>query len=214
MPPPGASIRIESLSCDHGPVRAVHEVDLDIRAGSRVALVGTNGSGKSTLVRAVLGLHRSTSGTVAVDGHVARTSRDWARRRRECAWIPQRQSAGSFPLLVRELLDSGGRGTERARAAADDLGVGHLLGRPVATLSGGQLQRVHLARVIGRVDAGARVVLADEPTAALDFDARRDAARHLLSLGVTTLVVTHDPDLAADCDRRLEMAAGRLREVA
>ncbi|SIO89844.1 ATP-binding cassette domain-containing protein [Nocardiopsis sp. JB363] len=213
MPPRGAGIRITALSCTHGSVRAVADVDLEVEADTRVALVGTNGSGKSTLLRAVLGLHRDTGGTIAVDGHVARTGRDWTRRRRECAWIPQRQSPGSFPLLVRELLDGPG-GHPAARDAARDLGVGTLLERPVSTLSGGQFQRVHLARIAGSVADGARVVLADEPTAALDFEARAEARSYLLGLGVTVLVVTHDPDLAAACDRRLEMAAGSLREVA
>ncbi|WP_306369635.1 ATP-binding cassette domain-containing protein [Nocardiopsis sp. CC223A] len=208
----GAAVRIEALTCDHGPVRAVHGVDLDIGPGARVALTGTNGSGKSTLLRAVIGLHRPSGGTVAVDGHVARTGRDLNRRRRTCAWIPQRQAAGAFPLLVRELLDTGGD-PAAARTAAADLGIGDLLSRPVSTLSGGQLQRAHLARVIGRVAAGAALVLADEPTAALDFGARREAAARLLGLGATVLVVTHDPELAAACDRRLEMAAGHLREV-
>lgn len=189
------------------------EVDLAIEADTRVALVGTNGSGKSTLLRAVLGLHRDSTGTIAVDGHVARTTRDWTRRRKECAWIPQRQPPGAFPLLVRELLEGPGGG-ETARGSADELGVGDLLDRPVSTLSGGQFQRVHLARVAGAVAGGARVVLADEPTAALDFEARHEARSHLLGLGVTVLVVTHDPDLANACDRRLEMAAGLLREVA
>lgn len=212
MPPSGAGIQITKLSCDHGSVRAVAEVDLEISADTRVALVGTNGSGKSTLLRAVLGLHRHSAGTIAVDGHVARTAKDWIRRRRECAWIPQRQSPGAFPLLVRELLDGPGA-HQAAREAAHGLGVGHLLGRPVSTLSGGQFQRVHLARVAGAVAGGARVVLADEPTAALDFEAREEARSYLLGLGVTVLVVTHDPDLAAACDRRLEMAAGQLREV-
>lgn len=212
MPTRGANIRITSLTCRHGPVTAVSEVDLEIEANTRVALVGTNGSGKSTLLRAVLGLHRNSTGTISVDDHVARTARDWARRRRECSWIPQRQSPGAFPLLVRELLDGPGGG-EVARTAADELGVGGLLDRPVSTLSGGQFQRVHLARIAGAVEGGARVVLADEPTAALDFEARNEARSHLLGLGVTVLIVTHDPDLANACDRRLEMAAGLLREV-
>lgn len=212
MPTRGADIRITSLTCKHGPVEAVTGVDLEIEADTRVALVGTNGSGKSTLLRAVLGLHRNTTGTIAVDGHVAHTTREWAKRRRECAWIPQRQSPGAFPLLVRELLDGIGDG-HAARSAAHELGVGRLLERPVSTLSGGQFQRVHLARVSGAIAGGARLVLADEPTAALDFEARSEARSYLLDLGVTVLIVTHDPDLAEACDRRLEMAAGQLREV-
>lgn len=81
------------------------------------------------------------------------------------------------------------------------------------TLSGGQLQRMYLARAIGCVAAGAQVLLADEPTAALDFAGQEEAADVLTGLPVTLVVVTHDRALAERCDRVLEMAAGRLREV-
>ncbi|GAA3748456.1 ATP-binding cassette domain-containing protein [Salinactinospora qingdaonensis] len=208
----GAKVRVAGVSCAHGPIVAVRGVDVAVEAGEKVALIGTNGSGKTTLLRAILGLHTRTRGEIAVDGHVARSAADWARRRRECAWLPQRQSAGAFPLLGEELLDSSGA-PAAARSAADQLGVGHLLRRPVSTFSGGQLQRTHLARAVGCVAAGARAVLADEPTAALDFQGRAEAAEALLALPVTVLVVTHDQTLAQRCDRRLEMAAGRLREV-
>lgn len=209
----GAGIRVSRVSCAHGAVTTVRDVDVDIAPGQKVALTGTNGSGKTTLLRAVLGLHTRVRGEIAVDGHIARTPADWVRRRRECAWIPQRQSAGAFPLLVAELLASSGD-VDAACSAAARLGLDSLLRRPVGTLSGGQLQRAHLARAVGCVAAGARAVLADEPTAALDFRGRSDAAAALLALPVTLIVVTHDPELAAACDRRLEMAAGQLREAA
>ncbi|ALO05910.1 ABC transporter [Streptomyces venezuelae] len=187
-------------------------VDLEIAAGERIALTGTNGSGKTTLLRAVLGLHRQVSGTIEVGGRGARSAAEWAWRRRSCAWIPQKPAAGRFPLRGDELLASSGAAAEAA-GAADRLGVGALTARPVDTLSGGQLQRVYLARAIGCVAAGAQVLLADEPTAALDFEGQEEAADALTALPVTLVVVTHDRALAERCDRVLEMAAGRLREV-
>jgi zinc transport system ATP-binding protein len=208
----GLGIGLREVSCRHGGTTAVHPVDLDIAAGERVALTGTNGSGKTTLLRAVLGLHRHHSGTVLVGGRPARTQAERAWRRRACAWIPQKPAAGRFPLLGRELLASGGAPDEAARAA-DRLGVGTLAARPLHTLSGGQLQRMYLARAVGCTAAGAGVLLADEPTAALDFAGQEEAADTLTSLPVTLLVVTHDRALAERCDRVLEMAAGRLREV-
>jgi ABC-type lipoprotein export system ATPase subunit len=96
---------------------------------------------------------------------------------------------------------------------ATRLGVGEFVGRPLDTLSGGQLQRMHLARAAGCVAAGASVVLADEPTAALDFAGQEEAADVLTELPVTLIVVTHDRAMARRCDRVLEMAAGRLREL-
>ncbi|MCK8680027.1 metal ABC transporter ATP-binding protein [Streptomyces lichenis] len=217
----GLDVGLRQVVCRHGRVRAVDGVDLEIAAGERVALTGTNGSGKSTLLRAVLGLHRHSAGTIRVGGREAGSSAEWAWRRRACAWIPQKPATGRFPLLGRELLASGGRlgGADRGAAvreaveAAGRLGVAEVLDRPLDTLSGGQLQRMYLARALGCVAAGAQVLLADEPTAALDFAGQEDAARVLAELPVTLLIVTHDRALAERCDRVLEMAAGRLREV-
>ncbi|MFJ9811025.1 ATP-binding cassette domain-containing protein [Streptomyces sp. NPDC101158] len=208
----GLDIRMRGVVCRHGHTEAVAGVDLEIAAGERVALTGTNGSGKTTLLRAVLGLHRTSGGAVEVGGRVARSAAEWAWRRGSCAWIPQRPAAGRFPLRGGELLASSGAPAEAAEAA-ERLGVGVLADRPVDSLSGGQLQRMYLARAIGCVAAGAQVLLADEPTAALDFDGQAEAADVLTALPVTLVVVTHDRALAERCDRVLEMAAGRLREV-
>ncbi|WP_439657235.1 metal ABC transporter ATP-binding protein [Lentzea sp. HUAS TT2] len=208
----GLPVRLAGVSCAHGGRTVVRDVSLDVSPGQRVALTGTNGSGKTTLLRAVLGLHRASSGVVEVGARQARTAADWTRRRREIAWIPQRQAAGRFPLLVDELLASSGA-PEHARAAARDLGVGGLGRQPVHTLSGGQLQRAYLARAIGCIEAGAGLVLADEPTAALDFEGQAAVAGLLTSLPVTVLVVTHDRAVVQRCERVLEMAAGTLREI-
>ncbi|WP_031173870.1 ABC transporter ATP-binding protein [Streptomyces durhamensis] len=208
----GLDVRMRQVACRHGRVEAVHEVDLDIEAGERVALTGTNGSGKTTLLRAVLGLHRQADGEILVGGRGTGSAAEWAWRRRACAWIPQKPAVGRFPLLGSELLACSGAAAEAVQAA-EKLGVGSLTGRPLHTLSGGQLQRMYLARAVGCVAAGAGVLLADEPTAALDFAGQEEAADVLLSLPVTVVVVTHDRALADRCDRVLEMAAGRLREV-
>jgi zinc transport system ATP-binding protein len=208
----GLDVRMRQVGCRHGRVDAVRDVDLDVAAGEHVALTGTNGSGKSTLLRALLGLHRAVFGEIGVGGRQARTAAEWAWRRRACAWIPQKPAAGRFPLLAGELLASSGARAD-ALDAAGKLGVGQLADRPLHTLSGGQLQRMHLARAVGCVAAGAGVLLADEPTAALDFAGQEEAADLLLSLPVTLVVVTHDRALADRCERVLEMAAGRLREA-
>ena len=208
----GLDVRMRQVGCRHGRVDAVRDVDLDVAAGEHVALTGTNGSGKSTLLRALLGLHRAVDGEIGVGGRQARTAAEWAWRRRACAWIPQKPAVGRFPLLAGELLASSGAVAD-ALDAAGKLGVGRLADRPLHTLSGGQLQRMHLARAVGCVAAGAGVLLADEPTAALDFAGQEEAADLLLSLPVTLVVVTHDRALADRCERVLEMAAGRLREA-
>ncbi|MFQ6394261.1 ABC transporter ATP-binding protein [Nocardia sp. KC 131] len=206
-------LRLAGVSCRHGRVEVVSDVDLAVYAGERIALTGTNGSGKTTLLRAVLGLHRNVRGEIIVGGRSGSKAADQAWRRRVCAWIPQRPAAGRFPLLAGELLASSGDQAQ-AEAMAARLGVGALVDRPLDTLSGGQLQRMHLSRAVGCVAAGAGIVLADEPTAALDFAGQEEAAEVLVGLGVTLIVVTHDRALARRCDRVLEMAAGRLREAA
>jgi zinc transport system ATP-binding protein len=208
----GLDIRMRRVGCRHGRVDAVSGVDLDVAAGERVALTGTNGSGKTTLLRALLGLHRTADGEILVGGRQARTAAEWAWRRRACAWIGQKPAAGRFPLQAGELLASSGAPAEAADAA-EKLGVGQLARRPLHTLSGGQLQRMYLARAVGSVAAGAGVLLADEPTAALDFAGQEEAADVLLALPATLVVVTHDRALAVRCERVLEMAAGRLREA-
>lgn len=208
----GEELVFDAVTCRYGRRTVVDGVCLRIAAGEHVALIGTNGSGKTTLLRAVLGLHPA-EGLVSIGGRAAASRRAWADRRQQVAWMPQRQATGRFPLLVGELLDSS-RDPASARAAADRVGVGTLMRRPLDTLSGGQLQRAYLARALGAVAGGASVLLADEPTAALDFDAKHDVAQLLAGLAVTVVVVTHDPAVAAVCDRRVEMAAGQLREIA
>jgi zinc transport system ATP-binding protein len=209
---PPAPLTVEHAVCRYGTVTAVDGVTLELHPGQHAALVGANGSGKSTLLRAVQGLHPLAVGRILLDGQAARTSKEWAARRRRVAWVPQRLSSGTFPLLVSELLDSSGD-RAAAEAGAELLGIEDLLERPVSGLSGGQLQRAFLARALGCIARGAGLLLADEPTAALDFAAQELVADLLDDLTVTVLVVSHDQAIGARAQRRFEMAAGQLREL-
>lgn len=209
----GGSVDFDAVTAHYGKVRAVDGVSLRVGGGERLAVVGSNGSGKSTLLRCLLGLHRGAwSGSTSLDGVVASSPAAWAARRRRVAYVPQRPPVGRFPIQVGELLASSGARPEAIDAAAS-LGLGSLLDRPVDRLSGGQVQRAFLARAIGCVVAGATVVAADEPTAALDFDGQAEVAERLLALPATVLLVTHDFSLAQRCDRRVEMAGGALRAL-
>lgn len=209
---PAARLELEQICCAFGRTTVVEQVDLHVAPGEHVALIGSNGSGKTTLLRAILGLHTLASGHVALDGVAAASPLTWRLVRKRIAWMPQRQATGQFPLLVRELLASSGDAAA-ARAAAAELGVGTLAERPLHALSGGQLQRVFLSRALGELAGGAGLLLADEPTAALDFVGQAAIAEVLRQLSASVLVVTHDRSMAARCDRVLEMAGGRLREV-
>lgn len=207
-----AHLQFAGVACDFGSVRVVDDVNLEIRAGEHVALIGSNGSGKTTLLRAILGLHPLSAGQIMLDSTNALSPADWKNRRGRIAWMPQRQTTGQFPLLVHELLASSSS-PESAFLHAQELGVTSLLNRPLHSLSGGQLQRVFLARALGSLDGGAGLLLADEPTAALDFDGQVKVAEVLRGLSATVLVVTHDRAMAERCQRVMEMAGGRLREV-
>ena len=208
-----ARLELRRVACIFGQTRVVNEVDLCLEPGEHVALVGSNGSGKTTLLRAILGLHPLAGGQILVDNADASTPLTWQERRKRIAWMPQRQSTGQFPLLVRELLDSS-LAPNQAFSAARDLGLNELLERPLHALSGGQLQRVYLARALGSLAGGAGLLLADEPTAALDFDGQVKVAEVLRNLAATVLVVTHDRAMAERSHRVVEMAGGQLREAA
>jgi zinc transport system ATP-binding protein len=199
-----------ALTCRHGSVPAVQELDLHLAPGEHVALLGGNGSGKTTLLRAVIGLHRDWSGSILLDGQSL--PRRPAAAHPGMAWMPQRQARGQFPFTVRELLAAGGH-EQAALNAADELGISGLLRRPLAALSGGQLQRAYLAKTLGAAAVEAGLLLADEPTAALDFAGQEQVADMLAALPTTALVVTHDMALAEKCHRIFKMAQGKIREI-
>lgn len=204
---------LNRLRVTYGPVVAVADVSAQVHAGELVVITGSNGSGKSTLLRSILGLVPVTDGEIRLAGERAGTPREWRRRRQLVAYVPQRTSPGGFPLVVRELLDSGGA-PDAAADAAHRLGIADLLDRPVTTLSGGQLQRAYLARAVGCLARGSCLLAADEPTSALDFAGQDDVAALLAELPVARLVVSHDAAVVERADRVLEMAGGTLRERA
>lgn len=207
-----ATLDVRDLTCSFGPRAVVARASLQIARGERVALIGGNGSGKTTLLRALLGLHAQMQGQLRLDGH---EPGDWHRWRRRIAFVPQRQNGGRFPLRVEELIASAGAASvEAAAEAASRAGVETLLHRQLAGLSGGQLQRAWLARAFACVAAGAGLMLADEPTAALDFSGRAEISTLLAGVAVSALIVTHDRALAERCDRVVEIAGGELRSLA
>lgn len=179
-----------------------------------LALIGPNGSGKSTLLRAIVGGHRSAQGRIVIDGHVLLDSSAGIRERveaRRVGYIPQglglfshRTALGNvaFGLEMgsdRERAVSGASGASaeerraEARALLAELGCGELADRAVENLSGGERQKVALARALA---VRPRLLLLDEPLASLDVVARRDTRRFLVerlrALGQPSILVTHD----------------------
>lgn len=203
----------------YGAHRVLDGVDLDVRAGEVVALVGPNGAGKSTLLGVLAGEPRPDAGQVLLDGADVRTVplADLARRRA----VMLQEVRVSFPFRVREVVAMGRhpwRGTpqevdddavvDRALVDAD---VVPLAGRTFPTLSGGERARAAFARVLAQ---DGRVLLLDEPTAALDVrhqEAVLARARAAARTGCAVVVVLHDLTLAAAyADRVVVLADGRV----
>jgi iron complex transport system ATP-binding protein len=200
---------------------ALDGVTLDVPPGSLTAVLGPNGSGKSTLLRALLGVVRPEGGTAALDG---RDVRAWDRRElaRRVGVVAQLESV-AFPLTVREMVAMGRYphlGPLRAEGPADRAAIGRALERcdvagletrPVTALSGGELQRVRIARALAQEPTALAL---DEPTASLDM-AHEMSILELLRTwadgGMTVLLVTHQLNLAARfADRLVLLDAGRL----
>jgi len=205
------SVQLHDVHFKYGDTLALRGINMSVRSGEHIAIIGGNGSGKSTLIRTILGLLTPHHGTVMIDT-VMNTPATQQHIFRSVAWMPQRQHTGQFPLLVTELWQSSGNPT-RAQQFGELLEVAQLHNRPLHVLSGGQLQRVFLARALGSLAGGSGLLLADEPTAALDFTGQATVAELLATIPSTMIIITHDRAMMQQCSRIYEMAGGQLREV-
>jgi putative ABC transport system ATP-binding protein len=214
-------VRLDGVRKEYGASVALDGVSLEIGAGEAVAVMGPSGSGKSTLLNMVAGLDRPTSGRVVVEGE------DLGRLNETGLALYRRRRVGmifQFFNLIDDLsaldnvalaaqLTGAAAGTARRRALElfEELGIADRRNVYPAALSGGERQRVAVARALMNRPA---LLLADEPTGALDSSAGEQVMDLLLDLnqiGQTLLMVTHDERLAARCAGRLvELADGRV----
>ena len=217
----GLSLTLPSAA---GPVNILRGIDLTIAEGEAVGLVGPSGSGKTSLLMVLAGLERASGGSVQVAGtELAATGRTapgedtLARWRRGTVGIVF-QAFHLIPTMtalenVAVPLELAGRrdAAAVARAALAEVGLAHRLTHLPGQLSGGEQQRVALARALA---PRPRLLLADEPTGNLDHATGQTVMDLLFHLraqaGATLLLVTHDPALAARCDRRIALADGRV----
>ncbi|WKX71136.1 ABC transporter ATP-binding protein [Streptomyces sp. XD-27] len=211
-------VDIEGLSVEVAGARLVDDIALRAGTGQLVGLVGPNGSGKSTLLRCVYRALRPTAGTVRLDGEdlYALTAREGARR---LAALPQ-ESASEFDFTVAEVVAMGrlphqraaGRVTDADReacaAALARVGADRLADRGFLSLSGGEKQRVLIARALAQEP---RVLVLDEPTNHLDIAQQLEVLALVKDSRLTVLTALHDLNLAAvHCDVLYVIARGRI----
>ncbi len=212
-----------TVTATAGPVNILAGVELDVGAGEAVGIVGPSGSGKTSLLMVLAGLEHATSGTIDVAGRrITDLNEDQlARFRRDTVGIVF-QSFHLVPTMtalenVSLPLELAGRrdAAVLARESLVSVGLGHRLTHLPGQLSGGEQQRVALARAFA---PRPRVLLADEPTGNLDLATGRAVMDLLFDMqarhGTTLLLITHDPALAARCDRVIHIADGRVAEPA
>jgi predicted ABC-type transport system involved in lysophospholipase L1 biosynthesis ATPase subunit len=221
------AVRAVTLTKSYGsaaaPVQALKSVSLEVRRGERVALLGKSGSGKSTLLNLLGGLDRPTAGSLQVAGRdLGRLpGRELARFRSRTVGmifqsfnlIPSRTALENVEL---PMLFTGRPPRQRraeARQALEAVGLAARLHHRPAQLSGGESQRVAIARsLVNRPE----ILLADEPTGNLDSATAREVIGllldHVRAWGMTLVLVTHDEELAAACtDRSLRLKDGQLQ---
>ncbi|MDE7230368.1 MAG: ABC transporter ATP-binding protein [Oscillospiraceae bacterium] len=201
---------------------ALRGVDLDIERGDLIAVIGESGSGKSTLLHILGCLDTPTSGEVVFDGkkvNFKSTKTLAGYRGKRIGFVLQ-----DFGLILGETAlenvcvpllfsrTSYSKMKSMARQSLNKLGIGKLCGKRADQLSGGQKQRVAIARALVN---DPEIILADEPTGALDSKTSEEIVGLLLELnkkGKTVIIVTHDPKIAAQCRRVVTISDGCLSE--
>ncbi|GGR87847.1 peptide ABC transporter ATP-binding protein [Streptomyces aureoverticillatus] len=228
MPPP--VVELEQVSKTYGDVTALAGAGLVVRRGEMLAIVGPSGSGKSTMLNIMGTLDRPSAGKVRIDGHAIDALSDRqlaALRARTIGFVFQAfHLAAGVPALdavADGLLYSGVPRAERRRLAERALrrvGLGGRLHNEPHQLSGGEKQRVAIARAVlgdpspsASSRGGPKLLLADEPTGALDSrsgEVVMDLLHELHRAGTTVVVITHDRDIAASLPREVRIKDGRI----
>jgi putative ABC transport system ATP-binding protein len=212
----------KTFEAELAPVRALRGVDLTLGDGEFVAIMGPSGCGKSTLLNLVAGLDTADDGEIVLAGEqvTGKTEDELARMRRRHIGIVFQffNLLEGMTVLENVVLPAMIAGTKRkaaetrARDLLDLLGLGDKAGEVPAVLSGGQRQRLAIARALANEPT---LLLADEPTGALDSDGGREVLelfKRLHADGQTILLVTHNDEVAEAADRIVRMRDGRVED--
>jgi putative ABC transport system ATP-binding protein len=215
-----ALVHVEALTKEYGRVRALDGVTFDVESGEWIAMMGPSGSGKTTLINILGGLDTPTAGRAVVDGvDVARFDEAGLTRYRaeKVGFIFQQFHLVAYLTAIENVMlaqyfhsitDEGD-----AKKSLERVGLGDRLTHLPAQLSGGEQQRVAVARALINHP---KLLLADEPTGNLDEANERiviDLLRELHTEGHTIVMVTHDASIGGLADRRIELAHGRLAKI-
>ncbi|MDN3702138.1 ABC transporter ATP-binding protein [Vibrio artabrorum] len=212
----------KTVSTNQEHLTILEHVNIDIREGESVAIVGTSGAGKSTLMTLLAGLDVPTTGEISLLGQPLSQLDDEARANirsesvgfvfQSFLLIPSLSALQNVTLPC--LLKGEDEDIERATALLESVGLQDRLGHLPSQLSGGEQQRVALARAFM---IKPKVLFADEPTGNLDQQTAATIVELLFELnslhGTTLVLVTHDPKLAQRCQRTLKMHVGHIEEV-
>jgi len=208
----------KSVSDSTGVLDILRDINLSFTAGETVAIVGASGSGKSTLLSILAGLDTPSHGTVRLLGQdlfaLSEDDRAAVRAQKMGFVFQSFQLLGNLTALENVMLplELAGQRDARARAAQmlERVGLGQRLNHYPRLMSGGEQQRVALARAFVVEPA---VLLADEPTGSLDFATGQTIMELMFALnrerGTTLILVTHDREIAAQCERSITIEAGR-----
>ncbi len=211
----------KTFETPHGEVEVLKGIDMEVRSGERLGIVGASGSGKTTLMHLLGGLDRPTEGTVTFDGENIFSLENGLLdrfRNSSIGFVFQfHQLLPEFSALENVMLPGmiarrPSRETQQdARALLEEVGLSHRLNHKPGALSGGEQQRVAIARALSLQP---RVLLADEPTGNLDSKTSSDILALLNRLheekGLTMVIVTHSGELASAMDRVVHMVDGCL----
>ena len=195
-------------------------IDLKVQDGEFIAIMGRSGAGKSTLLYQMSLLDEPTSGEIIIDGHHAHLMPESEKSRfrlvqfgyvfQDYALLPELTALENvaLPLLMQNLGKE--QAYQKAREALEKVGIGHRLGNLPSQLSGGEQQRVSIARAIAH---GPKILFADEPTANLDNDSSHavlEIFRDLHQKGQTIIMVTHEEEFAAEAGKVVRIDDGKI----
>jgi len=214
-------LEARSISVRMGSIQCLHQVDLTLKAGELIGLIGPNGAGKSSLLKVMVGLQKTTHGSILLKGKNL-LERDRRERGRILGYLEQNGDI-HWPLQVKRLVELGRvphdsgwmtiskKNQQRAEAALKETDTWHLKERTATNLSGGEKCRVLLARVLA---GEPEIVLADEPIAALDPAHQlrvMNSFRQFVDAGGAAIIALHDLSMAARyCDQLALLNNGKL----